>query len=121
MKYIIQWYKRAHEYKDDLCMAEDPIFKKTFQKKVSDCIKEKMKKHKVEWGNVIVCRDTRRKDIWRNIYHPEYKANHDTTSLTGLGLTSKYLKEVVFDLLREKNVKCIRYIILFININGRFS
>ena len=80
-----------------------------------------MKKHKVEWGNVIVCRDTRRKDICEIIYHPEYKANHDTTSLTGLGLTSKILREVVFDLLREKNVKCIRYIILFININGRFS
>jgi 5'-3' exonuclease len=101
------WYKRAHEYTDDFTMASDPIYKKTFQKKVIDCIKEKMKKYNVKWENVIVCRDTRRSDIWRNQHHLTYKANRDTSKLTGLRETSKYLKEVLFDLLRENNVKCI--------------
>ena len=101
------WYKRAEDYQDDLTMSVDPKFKKTFQKKVVDCIKEKMKKHKVDWCNVIVCRDTRRSDIWRNQLHGDYKGTRDTSSLTGLKMTSSYLREVIFDLLREHDVKCI--------------
>jgi 5'-3' exonuclease len=101
------WYKRAHEYVDDLVMAGDPIFKATFQKRVKGCICEKMKKHKVKWENVIICRDTRRSEIWRHAHHGDYKGNRDTGSLTGLGLTSGYLKEVIFDILREHHVKCI--------------
>lgn len=103
------WYKRAHDYKDDLSMAEDQVFKLTFQKRVKECIAEKMKKHGVKWENVIICRDGRRSEVWRNAHHGDYKGNRDTSGLTGLALSSGYLKEAVFSLLRECNVKCIGY------------
>ena len=101
------WYKKAHTYTDDLEMANDEKFQLTFQKKIADCLKDKLKKHKTSWDRVILCRDCRQSSIWRNSLYSEYKGNRDTSHLTGLAISGKLLRNAIFDLIRFNNAKTI--------------
>ena len=101
------WYKRAHDYTDDLTMAQDINYQNTFQKKVVDCIQDKIKKHDSHWDRVVFCRDTRRQNIWRNQLANDYKAQRDTSALTGLAIAANLLKHTIFTLCRTKNAKSI--------------
>ncbi len=101
------WYKRAHDYTDDLAMASDPKFAQTYQKKIKDCIQDLIKKHKSSWDKVILCRDGRKKYVWRNQLASDYKANRDTSALTGLAKAAYLLRLSIFDLVRYQNAKSI--------------
>ena len=101
------WYKRAHSYTDDLEMANDPNFSRTYQKKIEDCIADLVKKNSTTWDKVIFCRDARQKNIWRNSLHTDYKGNRDTSALTGLAKASYLLRLTLFDIIRRRNAKSI--------------
>ena len=101
------WYKKAYEYKDDLTMLEDENYQKTFQKKIIDCIQTKIKKYNTNWSRVLFCRDTRKNLVWRNNLTNDYKANRDTSHLTGLALAATIFKQTIFQLCRTLNAKSI--------------
>ena len=103
------WYKRAHEYTDDLTMVQDNNYQEMFQKKIKDCLLEKIKKHKTSWEYLIIARDTRRSQIWRHSLIKDYKANRDTSKLTGLSIAASLLKHTIMDLIREHSIKSIGY------------
>ena len=101
------WYKRAHEYTDDLIMVKDIHFQNTFQRMIRECIQKLVKRFETCWTHVIFCRDCSRSTIWRNKNYVQYKANRDTTSLTGLPIASRLLKETIFEIVRQEGAKSI--------------
>jgi len=101
------WYRKAHDYHDDLQMALDPLFQKMYQKKIIDCLDKYIKLFQTCWDYVIFCRDTKRSHLWRNNILPEYKQQRDHTKLTGLKTCANLLKLVIMQLIREKNAKSI--------------
>ncbi len=81
---VMAWWKIA---KKDTPLCEKPIeneefvasFKRTFIKK----IKEIPKKLKIKDAEIIVGKDCSRKNIWRNEFIDDYKANRDYSNFHG--------------------------------------
>lgn len=71
---IITWFKASHkgEELEDPTQNEEFVekFKKTFVLKIAELIK----KCKLNNPKIIIARDCRRENIWRNEVFPEYKA-----------------------------------------------
>lgn len=101
------WFKKAHDYKDDISMAETQAFQTTFKSRIESCIEKIIKQYKTDWSQVIFCRDSRRENIWRNQLYKPYKQNRDNSSLTGLKIAVNLLKLAIFRLIRYNNAKCI--------------
>lgn len=76
----MRWYKFAHpedKFDDDYEWFENEIFKNMFIKKFVDSYSKIIKKWKIPKSNIVFLRDCPRKDIWRNKYYDQYKANRD--------------------------------------------
>ena len=103
---VMAWWKIA---KKDTPLGEHPIeneefvssFKRTFIKK----IKEIPKKLKIKDAQIIVGKDCSRKDIWRNKYIDEYKANRDYTNFHG----QPFFKMAYDELFQEAGIENILY------------
>lgn len=67
------WYKKAHEYTDDVAMIADEKFQKTLRKRIETSLLDMVKKLGMDISNTILCKDCPRKDIWRNTLLSTYK------------------------------------------------
>jgi 5'-3' exonuclease len=82
---LLSWWKNAHPdekidnpYENELFVEK---FKKTFIKNLEN-IPKKLKIDKSNY-NILVGRDCKRENIWRNKYYPNYKANRNYEGFMG--------------------------------------
>jgi len=95
---VIKWWNMAHPDKKDIIPIETPEFvekfKKTFLEKVKE-IPEMLKINKHQKIVMIVAKDCRRPNIWRNELFSEYKKNR---------MPEGFLGGPIFQMVYEENM-----------------
>lgn len=103
-----QWYTRANpddKFEVDYDWSINELFWEKFKKMFIDNIKKYVKKLKINWKRVIFARDCSRKDIWRNVFYPDYKANreelYNKTQFQGGKVFKRCYSEIIPELIKE--------------------
>lgn len=79
---LASWWKRAYpdESLDIENIMNNKIFMEKFHKLFIENIKKIQKKYKIKDSVIIMAKDCRRYDIWRNEHYENYKKNRDDKS-----------------------------------------
>ena len=102
------WYKRSQEEELDVeNVMKNELFIKKYHKLFIENIKKIQKKHKIEDALVIMAKDCRRYDIWRNKFYEEYKQNRDEKNKTFNPDIFIYTYEDIVPELKELNIKIL--------------
>lgn len=102
------WYKRSQETELDIeNVMNNEIFIKKYHKLFIENIKKIQKKHNLKNALIILAKDCRRYDIWRNKYYSEYKQNRDEKNKTFNSDIFIYTYNKIVPELKELNMKIL--------------
>ena len=102
------WYKRSQEEELDVeNVMKNELFMKKYHKLFIENIKKIQKKHNIEEALVIMAKDCRRYDIWRNKFYEEYKQNRDEKNKTFNPDIFIYTYDHIVPELKELNIKIL--------------
>lgn len=103
----LNWYKIANkdeEITEDTNLYENIQFKNMFVKKFYESLEFCIKKNKIPYEHIFVCKDCPREQIWRNQYKEQYKGNRQGIKYNGGEFFKLVYTDILPNLIEEKKI-----------------
>ena len=123
---LLAWWKLAKQDETIEIPIDNEEFVEKFKKTFKDKITEIPKKLKLKDYKILVALDCPRKEIWRNDYYPDYKANrvYDDTFMGGpffeIGI-SIFQDELKLPILKQDRLEADDCIALYVKSLSEFN